>query len=117
MPENPTNNNHLNSAFKSLADCEDVLAQVADTCCMLERSPMMEAVAEELQKARDALTNEGRNRDNLSACVAAITECGARIGKLQVSCCTEIRSPLYERILDGLNKAHNHIGRAMEAGQ
>lgn len=116
MTENSLNNDYLDGALKALDHCRKVLEQVGETCCTYERSPQIERAFEELQKARTALMGSRAYPEQLSVCAASITECGSRIGRLQVSCCTEIRDPLYRQILQGLNKAQEHLDRAMGPG-
>jgi hypothetical protein len=103
----------LNRAIEALKDCDAALRQVAETCCMPERSVLIAEASDGLGAAMRILKDAAVNPTILPDGIGAMARCGARIGELYVTCCTETREPLYRRILDGLNKAHATVTGGM----
>jgi hypothetical protein len=100
---------HLDLAIEALKACDAALRQVAETCCLPERSGLIARASESLREAIQILSGGSAEPEILAGSLAAMARCGAGIGELYVTCCTETREPLYRRILDGLNKAHGAV--------
>lgn len=94
---------------KALADGLATLNQIAETCCMPERSGDMTEASNRLRKAMEALERGHKDQGALSESLENIAQCGSRIGRLYVTCCTEAREPLYQQLLKQLNEAHGNV--------
>ncbi len=99
---------------RAIADGLATLDRIAETCCMPERSGEMTEASDRLRKAMEALERGRRNQDTLSESLENIAQCGSRIGRLYVTCCTETREPLYQQLLKQLNEAHGNVGRMLK---
>lgn len=93
----------------SLEGCKKVLDQIAVTCCMPERSPQMKEASATLDEAVRIVRQYPANPSGLSQVLDCIADCGSRIGRLYVTCCTETREALYQRILGGLNDIQRKV--------
>ena len=103
----------VDRAILSLEDCGEALGRISASCCIPQRSNQMAGAFDNLQKSLFELQHGQKSRDTLPGCMENIVECGSRIGKLYVTCCTETREPLYQLILKELNEAHGNVGRIL----
>jgi len=103
----------VDRAIRSLENCGEALGRISASCCIPQRSNQMAGAFDNLQKSLSELQHGPKSRDTLPGCLENIVECGSRIGKLYVTCCTETREPLYQQILKELNEAHGNVGRIL----
>jgi hypothetical protein len=104
----------LERSRRALASGLATLDRIAETCCMPERSGEMTEASARLRKAMEALERAQRNQDALSESLENIAQCGSRIGRLYVTCCTEAREPLYQQLLKQLNEAYGNVERMLK---
>lgn len=104
---NMPTNDLLESSKTILNNCVDSLNQITTTCCMPERSPKMQAAFDKLNGAQSLLND--RTQASYKECQEQISQFGAAIGALYVSCCTDTREPLYQHILKQLNRVNNSL--------
>ena len=53
------------------------------------------------------------SEEAMPICVSKIELCGSKIGKLYVSCCTEEREKLYQKLFKLLNEVHTNMYKLM----
>ena len=102
----------LDEARDALDDFEEALAKLDAGCCDPGRSPRMRALADSLTASRRALENVTPEGETADGVTAILENMGARIGQLQVGCCTEKRMPLYARMLADLTTTQIAVARA-----
>jgi hypothetical protein len=101
---------NLTTAFDALSDGGTALASLETTCCVPDRSPSMQRLADTLQAARDALETFAAAGGSPAAVTAHLEDAGAQVGRLQVGCCAPSRMPLYARILQDLTTVQLSLG-------
>ncbi len=94
---------------KAIEDCLEALGKISETCCVPERSPQMAAIFKNLEDVLEDLRKRNNPGEHYTESLDRIVECGAQIGSLYVGCCTETREPLYQRILEQLNRAYGSL--------
>lgn len=98
-----------------LDDAEKTLTGLEKLCCQPERSPAMQAIADDLSAARSEFASFEGDVTDADSIVARLEETGSRIGKLQVGCCAPARMPLYADLLASLTElqraANAQVGR------
>ncbi len=105
----------LARAATALAECERLVARLDAGCCDPGRSPQMQRLGSTLDEARAAL---GVVTDEPSAqeLFTRLEDMGGQLGRLQVSCCTPKRMPLYADLLVHLTDAQLAVNRALGTG-
>lgn len=116
-----TNTKLLDSSLKAMEDCGEMLGRISASCCMPGRSVKIKETFDQMRNASDNIrkatidTRNGRSENHaaLTDAVEQITQAGGKIGNLNVSCCTEVREPMYRHILLQLNQVHRELNAAM----
>lgn len=102
----------IDRASEALDRCKSALDELDASCCEPGRSPRMQELDELLAAARVELGGTG----DLTEVIPRLEDAGARIGRLQVTCCAPSRMKLYADLLAGLAKAQLHINRELGEG-
>ena len=104
----------INKSLKKVQQCEKILDEISSICCMPIRSKKMQETFESLENLKKKL--ESNSEKLFPSSITEIENCGSSIGKLYVSCCTEKRELLYQKLLKGLNEVHANVHRIMGIG-
>ena len=105
----------LRKADEALERCERVVEKLHKLCCEPDRSPRMERILTDIDRAR-AQIDGFDGRESASQIIETLEGIGAQVGHLQVACCTEARMPLYAETLSGLASTQIHIARSIGTG-
>ena len=100
----------------ALDGCDEALRKLDLGCCDPGRSPNMLALEVTLGEARSQLEQIEARPEAGDAAIARIEDAGAQIGRLQVTCCTPKRMPLYAKMLEGLTQAQLGINHVLKRG-
>lgn len=103
----------LTQSLDALAVCRQTLEEVTNSCCDSSRSPRMITAFGLIDNVVEKLETDSLNAEKLQACIEDLRQAGSVIGDLHVSCCTEIREPLFQKILKQLNVVHSNMMGAM----
>ncbi len=103
---------YIERSRAALEDCGDTLGRLSATCCVPGRSDKMNDTFAILRDAMHELQYGKKTPESLAGCKEHVAACGSQIGNLYVTCCTEVREPLYQRILKQLNLAHSSLATA-----
>ena len=103
----------IEASVEKIQKCKTTLEKIASTCCLPIRSKKMLDTFKGLDKISNQLKTA--TKESISSCVEEIEGCGSQLGKLYVSCCTEKREALYQRIFKLLNEAHTNIHQILGA--
>jgi hypothetical protein len=102
----------LEAATEALDACDVALVKLEKTCCMPERGPRMEALANSLTEIRGTLKEGMASDEGAAQTVTIMEEVGAQVGHLQVTCCAPSRSRHYATILAGLTDTQRSLASA-----
>ena len=105
-------NEELQRARDQLDRCELVVEKLHALCCEPDRSPRMEQILTDIDRARRQIDD----REPAVDVIATLERIGAQVGHLQIACCTDVRMPLYAETLSGLATTQIHISRSIGAG-
>ena len=105
------NNTFIDASLNIILECERTLEKITSSCCMPIRSKKMQDTFKSLDKISNQL--QTKNKESYKDCIIDIEQCGGQLGKLFVSCCTEKREPLYQKLFKDLNKIHTNVHKAM----
>lgn len=105
----------LASAVEALASAEKSLVKLEKGCCDPKRTPCIADLDTTLEETAQILERFDGDPKTADAVVVHLSDIGAQLGKLQVTCCTPKRMPLYVRLLEDLTKVQ--LGVAAAAGQ
>tara|TARA_R110000744_G_scaffold181413_3_gene300578 strand:- start:5110 stop:5451 length:342 start_codon:yes stop_codon:yes gene_type:complete len=99
------------ASVEKIEESEKTLEKISFTCCMPIRSKRMQDLFSELRNISKLLKN--LSEEAMPICVSKIELCGSKIGKLYVSCCTEEREKLYQKLFKLLNEVHTNMYKLM----
>lgn len=100
-------------ARTALDEARATLEELHAGCCDPDRSPRMLEIEEVLDSARAHLEEIPERAQPL---FERLEDAGARVGRLQVICCTPVRIPLYARMLEKLTEIQLQVSKAMGTG-
>lgn len=103
----------LQQSLDALSICRQTLEQVTTSCCDSTRSPRMIKAFGFIDNVLDGLKSGVISHEKLEVCINDIRQLGGVIGDLHVSCCTDIREPLFQQIFKQLNMTHSNLMSAM----
>ncbi len=107
---------YIERSRDALEDCGNALGRLSATCCVPGRSDKMNNAFGLLRDAMYELQYGKKTPESLAGCMEHVAACGSQIGNLYVTCCTEVREPLYQRLLKQLNLAYNSLDTATGQG-
>lgn len=90
----------------NLQDINISLTELGDTCCMPDRSKQFQTIEKSLSEIEALIAT--KQSPSLHTALNQLTQIGANIGELQVSCCTPIREKIYQQLLKLLNRCFMH---------
>lgn len=98
----------MEQVYASLNGCQRALSELGQGCCVDGRRSTIKALAAEIAAHLD---NGARSADELQleSEVERLSEWGATLGRLNVTCCTETRAPLYRQAFDHLRTAYERL--------
>jgi hypothetical protein len=103
------NATELAEISRKVATCQRALDQLADTCCIAQRSAHMATLTDEIQ-ALDLTTGlQGQLTLDEGAADRAIAQVGlvgSALGRLYATCCTPTREKLYVLMFKALGDIH-----------
>jgi len=102
----------LEAATEALDACDTALVKLEKTCCMPERSPRMEKLANSFTQIRAALEEALTSDEGAATTVTIMEGVGAEVGHLQVTCCAPSRARHYATILAGLTDTQRALASA-----
>ena len=102
----------LQAATEALDECDVALVKLEKTCCMPERSPSMEKLANGFDAIRAALPNAMQSDEGADGTVEIPEHVGAQVGHLQVTCCAPSRARHYATILESLMNTQRAVAAA-----
>ena len=102
------------AAFRALADAEVALRDLKEGCCEPDRVPCIAELEGTLTEIHRSLGRIKADPAVAEVIVTALGDVGAQLGRLQVTCCTPKRMPLYARLLEDLTKVQ--LGVAATTG-
>ena len=103
------NNLHVEESKEALANCAEILGQLAASCCMPVRSKHMISAFNELKLVMNAIESIGKNDDAAQQCIDGIARFGSKVGLLYATCCTMVKEPLYQLLFKQMNRAHGSL--------
>lgn len=102
-------------ATRYLAECKRIVDRLHKMCCEPDRSPRMQAILSDIEKAQDAAA-DATNPESALGIIDGLERIGSQIGHLQVACCTEARMPLYAEALRTLTATQITINGTLGRG-
>ncbi len=106
----------LQDAFSALSTAETSLEKLRKGCCDPDRVPCIADLDGILDETRTMLGRVESDPHAAEVVVTALGDVGAQLGKLQVTCCTPKRIPLYARLLEDLTKVQLGVAAATGTG-
>ena len=103
----------FSDAHTRLDECERTVERLHKMCCEPDRSPRMQQILADIDRARGALDSPTPNTADVTELLQGI---GAQIGHLQVACCTEARMPHYNNAINSLVATQIAIATATGTG-
>ncbi|MDX1469427.1 MAG: hypothetical protein R3258_08795 [Acidimicrobiia bacterium] len=96
-------------ASTTLDECDEVLTELHDNCCVPNRSPRMEALQQTLDRVRADIGKLDTDPQAHDRILGELKGAGAVIGELQIECCAPARMPLYAELLAGLSRTQRMV--------
>lgn len=97
------------SSVKLLVECDGVMDELEDKCCVPGRSPNMAELRRTIATTRGLVESLDDSPTSAEATVDEIADAGSQIGRLQVTCCAPARMPLYDDLLHNLMEVQRSV--------
>ena len=99
----------LGDVARNIAKCRRALAQLAETCCLAERSTHMGTLMGELEaldRMADQIFENGADAKATDGAIEQVGTVGSALGRLYATCCTPTREKLYIIMFKALGEVH-----------
>ncbi|HIE21446.1 MAG TPA: hypothetical protein EYP73_02460 [Acidimicrobiia bacterium] len=106
----------LAPAFTALEAAESSMHELHEGCCSSKRAPCIAELGDTLEETRQSLERLEADHGLGDVIITTLEDVGGQLGRLQVTCCTPKRVPLYARLLEDLTKVQLTVKRALKKG-